>query len=628
MPPTAPPAPLSQTLDVETPELVVLSYTLAGVGSRAYAALIDYAICFGLFLLVAFAAGALVGVAAWVDERASFAWLLTVLVFVQFAILWGYYVLFEALADGQTPGKRRQRLRVVRDGGYSITFAASAIRNLVRLLDMQPFVTYGVGMVSVLASRAGKRVGDYAAGTIVVRESMTRSRTAPMPVAAPEDGVAPALHTALTEDEYAVLERFLHRSADLSHDRRSALAAQLARQFAPALAAVSGSDDMARLRRLSEAERAARSRGLASRADTGAARERHAIVAAGSARWAAFASRLADAQRRGLAALGEDGVREFVRGYRDLAADLARLSTAERGRASDDLFYLNRLVAGAHNLLYRRRAIPLRDAGRYLFRDVPREIRRSARPILLAAAMMFAPAAIAGVGVYRNPAAAAALLPPSMLDRAEDGVARARSGEGYIPDPQVFRPVMASRIIANNVQVTFGAFAFGLTAGLGTMWLLVANGISVGAVVGLYAANGIAPLLFAFVAPHGVLELSAICVAGGAGFLLAAALLVPGPRTRRAALVENGARAIRLIAGSSLLLVVAGTLEGFVSPIEWWPLAVKLAVSGATAVFLVEYLRLGRVPRGHAPAWSERAATLDLEVPVDDAGGHHPRRDV
>ena len=149
--------------------------------------------------------------------------------------------------------------------------------------------------------------------------------------------------------------------------------------------------------------------------------------------------------------------------------------------------------------------------------------------------------------------------------------------------------------MTNNVQVTFAAFAGGLTAGLLTIVLLVLNGISLGSVVGLYASKGIATLLLAFVAPHGVLELFAICVAGGGAFLIAAGLLLPGPRSRSRAIVENGRRAIRLIAASTFLLVIAGTLEGFVSPIEWWPIEGKLAVSGLTPLFLVMYLRGGRV---------------------------------
>jgi hypothetical protein len=118
-------------------------------------------------------------------------------------------------------------------------------------------------------------------------------------------------------------------------------------------------------------------------------------------------------------------------------------------------------------------------------------------------------------------------------------------------------------------------------------------------------------LLIAFIAPHGVLELFAICVAGGAAFLIAAGLLLPGNRSRRSALVENGRRAIRLIGVSTLLLVVAGTLEGLVSPIEWWPIEGKLAVSGTTLVLLVVYLRGGRVTRATAVDESRDAKGSD-----------------
>jgi uncharacterized membrane protein SpoIIM required for sporulation len=267
------------------------------------------------------------------------------------------------------------------------------------------------------------------------------------------------------------------------------------------------------------------------------------------------------------------------------------------------------MVAGAHNLLYRDPGMPLRAAIRFLFVDVPREIRRSAAPIALAATLLFGPAIVAAVAVARTPGLAKEMLPPAMLRRAEDGVRRAREGEGYIDDPQLFRPVMASSIVANNVQVSFAAFAGGITAGVLSALLIIANGISFGSVVGLYVSKGIGPLLLAFVAPHGVLELFAICLAAGAGFLLAAALLIPGTRTRRRALVENSRRAIRLVGGSTLLLLVAGTIEGLISPIEWWPLEGKLAVSGTTLVLLVVYLRGGRTRAAAQTAPSAEAPT-------------------
>jgi uncharacterized membrane protein SpoIIM required for sporulation/uncharacterized RDD family membrane protein YckC len=586
---------------------VVFSYTIAGVGSRVYAAVIDYLICLvAMIVLLAFLA-TLLPMGFISQSGSSEAWALAIIVFAQFFVLWGYYVIFEGLADGQTPGKRSLRLRVVRDGGYSVSFGASAVRNLVRILDMQPFFTYAVGIGAIVASKSGKRLGDMVAGTIVVREELVR-QLAPVtaaPLSSRATGSpAAALHTALSDEEYSVLERFVQRRGSLDAARRTALAAQLAARLAPALSeaaeritgagGAAGGTDLARLMRLFEVERQARAQGVAARHQTGAARERHVIVATRSPRWIAFAAQLADAQRRGLRALGEEGVRDFVSEYRDLASDLARLRTAARGAESQELFYLSRLMAGAHNLLYRAKSLTLLDVVRLLLVEAPREVRRSWRPIALAAALLFTPAIIAYTAVVRDPAVAEVFIPPGMLDRAEEGVRRAREGTGYIPDPQIFRPVMASQIIANNVQVTFGAFAFGLTAGIGTLLLLVANGVSLGGIFGLYASKGIAHLLLAFVAPHGVLELTAVCVAGGAGFLLAAALLIPGSRSRRRALVENGSRAIRLIAASTVLLLVAGTLEGFISPIEWWPLEGKLAVSGVTAVLLVVYLRAGR----------------------------------
>ena len=604
-------ATLAQTVDIETPELVTFSYTVAGVGSRVAAALIDYLLCLMLFIaiLVGMAymgAGRSAGRAAMTSD----AWAIAIVALGQFLILWGYYVLWEGLADGQTPGKRLLRLRVVSDGGYSVSFAGSAIRNLVRILDMQPVFTYGVGIGSIVLTKQGKRLGDLAAGTLVVREQLVRRESAgareqradgnreSLGSAHPDPAnVVPHARSArLTDDEFAVLERFMERRTSLDAARRVELASRLVQRFEQALVGSPRAPEapVERLFELYADERRARASGAVLGRETGAARERHAIVASGTPRWSSFAARLDLAQRRGLGALGEDGVRAFVAEYRDLAADLARLQTAARGRERDEVFYLSRLMAGAHNLLYRSRALTFKDVWRTFAVDAPREIRRSVRPIALAALLLFGPAIIAYAAVVRDPPVARVFIPSGMLDRAEDGVRRAREGRGYITDPQLFRPVMATSIIANNVQVTFSAFALGIGFGIGTVLVLVLNGVSLGGVFGLYASKGIGSLLVKFVAPHGVLELTAICIAGGAGLLLAAALLVPGSRPRGEALRENGRRAIRLIAASTVLLLIAGTLEGFVSPIETWPLSWKLAVSGVTAVFLVLYLLGGR----------------------------------
>ncbi|MEO7996771.1 MAG: stage II sporulation protein M [Gemmatimonadaceae bacterium] len=584
---------LTQTVDVETPELAVLSYTVAGVGSRASAAIIDYLICIVTVVLtfVLIAQFAVRGAATRATTTMSTAWVLAIAGLLQFAILWLYYVLFEALMDGQTPGKRIMNLRVVRDGGLAVNFEASAIRNLVRIVDMQPGFMYAVGMISLMANSRGKRLGDMAAGTLVVKEDVISQPISKRPVAARSADAPLAIAARLNEDEYALLDRFVQRRMQLEPVRRNELAATLATRLRAAFDTNPDQQPLNALVRLHEEEQAARARGVASRDDRGAARERHAIVAINAPRWTSFADRLKTVQRRGLKTLDEKGVREFVQEYRDLTADLARLRTATRGNSSDELFYLNRLVATAHSLLYRRRTLTLTRFVQFIFVDVPAEIRASVRPIGLASVLLFLPIFITAQSVVMKPALISSLLPPSMVVRADSGVSNVKAGKtDYIKDPQVLRPVMASRIIANNVQVVFVAFAFGISAGILTVWILITNGVSIGAVIGLYLTKGIGHIVFGFMAAHGVLELSAIVIAGGGGLLLGAAMLIPGDRTRRRALTENGQRAIRLVSGAAFLLVFAGTLEGFVSPNSSIPLSAKFAISAATAVLLALYL--------------------------------------
>ncbi|HEY7877872.1 MAG TPA: stage II sporulation protein M [Gemmatimonadaceae bacterium] len=593
-------AQLEQHIDVETPEQVVLSYTVAGVGSRAAAAIID-ALVISAFILSLYL---LLLLLAWVGSEpgskttpndVADSWVMAVLSLFVFAVQWGYYVLFEAIWDGQTPGKRKLHIRVVQDGGYSVSFGASAVRNVVRVIDMQPGLFYAVGIISAVLSKSGKRLGDMIAGTFVVQERI--DQVLPTVRTAAErnhaaDVAAPAA-AALTADEYDLLGRFLARRAALDADRRARLTEQLIERF-HAFLPNEGSSPVSRLVRLYDAERIARGRGVAARGATGAAREHHALVAQSTGRWSSFAAVLSRAQKRGLSQLSEDEVSDFVAQYRDVATDLARLKTASRGRDSDALFYLSRLVAGGHNLLYRQKRLTGRATVRFVAVNVPREIRRSWAFVVAAAACLFVPVGITYRAVTRDPALAESLLPPGMIDRANEGAARARSGNRtYVEIKDFMRPLAASGIIRNNVTVTYVVFAFGITAGIGTVSMLVFNGISIGAALGLYANKGIVGQIGEFVLAHSVFELSAICIAGGGGLLLASALLLPGALTRREALVIKGRRAIRLIAASTLLLIVAGTIEGLISPRTDISVSTKLAIAASCAVVLLAYVLLG-----------------------------------
>jgi uncharacterized membrane protein SpoIIM required for sporulation/uncharacterized RDD family membrane protein YckC len=573
---------LDQVIEIETPEQVTVTVTIAGIGSRAAAAVIDTA----LIALMIMAAWLLL-MAPGMRYLGEGSWVLAIGLIVTFAIMWGYYVLFEGLRDGQTPGKRMLRLRVVQDGGFSVSFAASAVRNLVRVLDMQPFPTSLLGLLVAVVSRSGKRLGDMAAGTIVVREHVHH-----VPVHLAPDGGDEAAVAVLTESEYALLQRFMGRRDALDPQHSATLAMQMAARFEGRLP--EAETTMASLVRLFEGEQRARARGGAAREAKGAAREQHALVARGAARWQDFSARLHRVQQAGLSSMSEREVTEFVSRYREVATDLARLRTASGGREHDAIYQLSRLVAAGHNLLYRQRATPGRATWRYLTSAVPSEIRASWMQISLAALLLFGPAIATYLAIVRSPSLAYELMPANMIERAESARAREALGQGYLPeDEEIPLPLLASEVATNNIGVTFAAFASGMTAGVLTVLILVSNGVMFGGAVGLFESMDVAHIIWAFVAPHGVIELFAICVAAGGAFHLAAAILLPGARTRREAMVVRGRRAIRLIAAATMLLVVAGSIEGFISP-RVWPLEWKLAVSAVTALLLLLFLSLGR----------------------------------
>ena len=589
---------LDQVVAIETPEQVVFSYTVAGIGSRAAAAMIDYGIIVSVMLLIALLDIYVISPAFEVRSgtealtRQAGGWVVAFVLILQFVLMWGYYVLFEALWDGQTPGKRWLGLRVVQDGGYSVSFASSAARNITRALDMQPILTYLVAMIAIAVSRTGKRLGDQLAGTLVVRE-----RIVPITDLVESQRSTVAAHAPataqLSDEELELLSRFITRTQALDAKRREQLSAQLGERFKSHLG---GSTNVAAaLRQLHDRERLARVQGAGARGDTGAAREQYRLIAEGTPRWNRFALKLADAQRRRLRNLTVPEVVEFVAQYREVATDLARLSSAGRGRELDAVFRLSRLVAGGHNLLYRQQQLATRSILQFILATVPAELRRSWVPILTAAVLFFGSGLVAGVAVVNNPSLIEELVSPGMIDRAEHDAARAQTGDRrYVDVEDYARPMLASRVLSNNVQVAFMAFASGLSAGVITLLILLMNGVSIGSVMGLFAVKGVLDVIGDFVIAHSVFELSAICISAGGGFLIAKAILLPGAITRREALVINGRRALRLLTAAALFLLFAGAIEGLISPRADLPFGFKLGVAGFSALVMTLYTMLGR----------------------------------
>jgi len=192
------------------------------------------------------------------------------------------------------------------------------------------------------------------------------------------------------------------------------------------------------------------------------------------------------------------------------------------------------------------------------------------------------------------------LLGGTMLDTIE-------RGEMWTHSIVSVKPLASSTIMTNNLSVSLAAFAGGIVGGIGTVYMMIFNGVLIGVVAVACDRAGLGLSLWSFIAPHGALELPAIFIAGGAGLLVAKGMLSPGFLTRRESLTEAAALGIRLLLGVIPMLVVAGIIEGFVSPSDI-PLTMKFALGATMLILLGGYLFLvGRLPNADTHRANERS---------------------
>lgn len=289
--------------------------------------------------------------------------------------------------------------------------------------------------------------------------------------------------------------------------------------------------------------------------------------------------------------LHREEVRELGRIYRRTASDLA-IARAE-SRDPRLINYLNSLVIRAHGRIYRADAQGSRRIRNFFARDFPRTFRRTWR-YTATAFIVFMVFGIAGfVGTWRD-TEFSELAGVSPLWRQINIDTRTRWWEEINDANQV----ESSNILTNNIGVTFLAFAYGAFFGIGTLLIMAFNGAMIGAVLALTYRAGFGNDLVTFMVGHGVIELSCIFIAGGAGMMIGFAILVPGDLSRADALKARGIEAIRLIAGCVPLLVLAGIIEGFISPAPIDP-AFKFGIAALTGLALYSYLLLaGREETG------------------------------
>ncbi len=311
--------------------------------------------------------------------------------------------------------------------------------------------------------------------------------------------------------------------------------------------------------------------------------------------WQRLDELLRRVERRGARTLEPREISELGRLYRTATSDLAYAQG--RGYDAALLEYLNRTVARAHARVYARGTESgWQRLADFYARAFPQEFRRSLPYFGLCTALTVACAVVAYVLVRNHPADAYALLPKFLVS---EQIRKSLHDSNFAVDPS-FAPAMSAMIITNNVKVAVVAFAGCVTLGAMTLYIVGFNGLMLGGMAALFTNAGFGSDFWATVAPHGVIELTAIQIAGAAGLLVAAAFVYPGRMRRRDLIVANARRAGTLIAGVASMLVVAGTIEAFVSP-RRLPASDRIAVGAVTAALLLLYFGwAGRVKGARA----------------------------
>jgi uncharacterized membrane protein SpoIIM required for sporulation len=300
--------------------------------------------------------------------------------------------------------------------------------------------------------------------------------------------------------------------------------------------------------------------------------------------WERLEELLTILDRSSLKKLNREEVRELGRIYRRTASDLA-IARAE-SRDPRLINYLNSLVIRAHGKIYQADPQGGGRVKRFFAEQFPQTFRRTWRYTAVSFGTFALFALIGFFGTWADPEFSELAGVPAAFREIT-----IESKIHWWEDLNEANQMGASQILTHNIQVTIYVFAAGALFGVGTLWFLAYNGINFASVVALTYRAGFGNDLMAFVAGHGVIELSCIFIAGGAGLLIGSALLMPGDLPRADALKSRGMEAVRLMMGVAVLLVLAGTIEGFISPAPINP-KIKYSIAAITGVALYSYLLL------------------------------------
>jgi uncharacterized membrane protein SpoIIM required for sporulation len=313
--------------------------------------------------------------------------------------------------------------------------------------------------------------------------------------------------------------------------------------------------------------------------------------------WTLLDSLLKRSEASGLNSLRHDEVQQLALLYRQAAADLSAIRKDPAGGSYSK--YLGTLLSRAHNTIYGAQRDRRGGIVAFFARDYPNIFLRNINYVMAAFIIFLLGSAVGAILTFRDADFALAVLGPRMIETIE-------KREMWTHSIVAIKPVASGSIMTNNLAVAFSMFSAGITAGIGTFLLTLFNGLLMGVISSACFVSGMSVKLWSFVVPHGSLELPAIFIAAGAGFRISHGLLFPGHLSRRDSLLVAGSDGVKLLLGVIPMLVIAGLIEGFISPTSL-PIGLKFITGAALFALLTFYLT--------SPLWSARRKPRSVPAP-------------
>lgn len=284
--------------------------------------------------------------------------------------------------------------------------------------------------------------------------------------------------------------------------------------------------------------------------------------------------------KKGIKKLSIEEINAFLKLFKLASHHLAYAKTHYQN--GQTIFYLNNLVSQCNTYVYTMPKPDVIDSLKRLVKEYPKVIRQY-RYYILVAFSIFLVGAIMSFGmVYFKPDYATLFLDKSIIEGVSSGTSGSHASSWDYP-------LMSSYIMTNNILVALRAFIFGITLGVGTIYILFYNGLILGSLTALFYLYGDTVKYWSLILPHGVIELSAIFISGAAGFVIAKRFLIPGELKRSHSVINGAKQALSLMGGVVIMLIVAGIIEGFFTPLDIKPIS-KLLFALLTAILLGLYM--------------------------------------